>query len=156
MRPARHELETRSKQRIRTCATHHFPATGSIRIDGELARIACHEPWPVRRKRCRVNHGLWRDPAAASTSNDSSAYLVARYNPTTPISVLPVARTASTSSRSLQLKQPHQCARLSRSRRFIRSRALAITRWRRSSCPAASGSWPRARSRQRRASLPVW
>jgi hypothetical protein len=50
---------------------------------------------------------------APEASKVSKAYLVARYSPTTPTSVLWVARTVSISSRSLQLKQPHQCARLS-------------------------------------------
>lgn len=94
--------------------------------------------------------------AASETSNDSSAYLVARYRSTTPTSVLPVARTAATNSRSLQLKHPHQWARLSRSRRFIRSLTIALTLWRPSSCSASSGSWPGARSHRRRAFPLAW
>jgi hypothetical protein len=64
---------------------------------------------------------------ASEVSKVSSAYLVASYNPTTPTSVLPVVRTASINSRSLQLKHPHQWARLSRLRRLIRSLALVLT-----------------------------
>src|SRR3546814_16110446 len=62
-----------------------------------------------------------RDQYETADDDGSSAYRVAKYSPTTPTSVQPVALTASINSRSLQLNQPHQWARFSWIRRLIRS-----------------------------------
>src|SRR3546814_12834347 len=96
-----------------------------------------------------------RDQYETADDDGSSAYRVAKYSPTTPTSVQPVALTASINSRSLQLNQPHQWARFSWLRRLICSSALVLTLWPLSSCLAPPGSWPRARPCQRHESPPA-
>jgi hypothetical protein len=64
--------------------------------------------------------------AAQEILKVSSAYLVARYSRTAAASVLSVARMAPISSRSLQPKTRHQCARFDRSKGLICSDMLAL------------------------------